>query len=29
VHLTLKLIRNGAPEKRRTISFVEQARGSV
>ena len=29
VHLTLKLVRNGAPEKRRTISFVEQARGSV
>jgi hypothetical protein len=28
-HLTLKLVRNGAPEKRRTISFVEQARGSV
>jgi len=27
--LTLKLVRNGAPEKRRTISFVEQARGSV
>ena len=23
VHLTLKLVRNGAPEKRRTISFVE------
>jgi hypothetical protein len=29
VHLTLKLVRNGAPEKQRTISFVEQARGSV
>jgi hypothetical protein len=29
VHLTLKLVRNGAPEKRRTISFVEPARGSV
>jgi hypothetical protein len=29
VHLTLKLVRNGAPEKRRTISFVEQARGSA
>jgi hypothetical protein len=29
VHLILKLVRNGAPEKRRTISFVEQARGSV
>jgi hypothetical protein len=29
VHLTLKLVRNGAPEKRRTISFVESARGSV
>jgi len=28
VHLTLKLVRNGVPEKRRTISFVEQARGS-
>ena len=27
VHLTLKLIRNGAPEKRRTISFVEPTRG--
>jgi len=27
VHLTLKLVRNGAPEKRRTISFVEPARG--
>jgi len=24
LHLTLKLVRNGAPEKRRTISFVEQ-----
>ena len=23
VHLTLKLVRHGAPEKRRTISFVE------
>ena len=29
VRLTLKLVRNGAPEKRRTVSFVEQARGSV
>ena len=29
VHLTLKLVRNGAPEKRRSISFVEQARGSA
>ena len=29
VHLTLKLVRNGAPEKRRTISFVEPAKGSV
>jgi hypothetical protein len=29
VHLTLKLVRNGAPEKRRTISFVEPARGSL
>jgi len=29
VHLTLKLVRNGAPEKHRTISFVEQARGPV
>jgi hypothetical protein len=29
VHLTLRLVRNGAPEKRRTISFVEPARGSV
>jgi len=29
VHLTLKLVRNGAPEKRRTISFVEPARGVV
>jgi archaellum component FlaF (FlaF/FlaG flagellin family) len=29
VHLTLKLVRNGAPDKRRTISFVEQARGSL
>ena len=28
VHLTLKLVRNGAPEKRRTISFVEPARGA-
>jgi len=28
VHLTLKLVRNGAPEKRRTISFVEPAKGS-
>ena len=27
MHLTLKLVRNGAPEKRRTISFVEPARG--
>ena len=29
VQLTLKLVRNGAPEKRRTLSFVEQARGSL
>src|SRR5262249_8458020 len=29
VHLTMKLIRNGSPEKRRTVSFVEQARGSL
>jgi len=29
VHLVLKLVRHGAPEKRRTISFVEPARGSV
>lgn len=29
VPLTLKLVRNGAPEKRRTISFVEQVRGSI
>ena len=29
VLLTLKLVRNGAPEKRRTISFVEPARGPV
>lgn len=29
VHLTLKLVRNGALEKRRTISFVEPARGTV
>ena len=29
VHLTMKLVRNGAPEKRRTVSFVEQARGAV
>ena len=29
VQLTLKLVRNGAPEKRHTISFVEQARGSL
>jgi hypothetical protein len=29
VQLTLKLVRNGAPEKRRTISFVEQARGAL
>ena len=29
VRLTLKLVRNGAPEKRRTVSFVEPARGSV
>ena len=29
VHLALKLVRNGAPEKRRTISFVEPAKGSV
>jgi predicted ribosome quality control (RQC) complex YloA/Tae2 family protein len=26
VHLSLKLVRNGAPEKRRTMSFVEQTR---
>lgn len=25
VHLTLRLVRHGAPEKRRTISFVEPA----
>jgi len=29
VHLTMKLVRNGAPEKRRTVSFVEQASGSL
>jgi hypothetical protein len=29
VHLTLKLVRNGTPEKRRTISFVEQTRGAL
>jgi len=29
VQLTLKLVRNGAPEKRRPISFVEQAGGSL
>jgi hypothetical protein len=29
VHLTLKLVRNGAPEKHRTITFVEQTRGSA
>ena len=29
VHLTLKLVRNGAPEKRRTISFVESPKGSL
>ena len=29
VHLTLKLVRNGAPEKRRTISFVEPSRGTL
>jgi hypothetical protein len=29
VYLTLKLVRNGAPEKRRTISFVEQTTGGV
>jgi hypothetical protein len=29
IHLTLKLVRNGAPEKRRTISFVEPAKGSL
>ena len=29
VQLTLKLVRNGAPEKRRTLSFVERARGSL
>ena len=29
VHLTLKLVRNGAPEKRRTISFVESAKSSL
>ena len=29
VHLILKLVRNGALEKRRTISFVEPARGTV
>jgi len=29
VPLTLKLVRHGAPEKRRSISFVEPARGAV
>ena len=29
VHLTLRLVRNGAPEKRRTVSFVEPARGAL
>ena len=29
VQLTLKLVRNGAPEKRRTVSFVEPARGAL
>ena len=29
VHLVLKLVRHGAPEKRRTISFVEPAKGSL
>jgi hypothetical protein len=29
VHLTLKLVRNGVPEKRRTISFVEPAKGTL
>ena len=29
VHLTLKLVRDGAPERRRTISFVEQTRGAL
>jgi hypothetical protein len=28
VHLTLRLVRHGAPEKRRTISFVESAKGA-
>ena len=28
VHLVLKLVRNGEPEKRRTISFVERPRRS-
>ena len=28
VHLTLRLVRHGAPEKRRTISFVEPAKGA-
>jgi len=27
VHLTLRLVRNGAPEKHRIISFVEPAKG--
>ena len=27
VHLTLRLVRNGAPEKRRTILFVEPSQG--
>jgi len=29
VHLTLRLVRHGAPEKRRTISFVELAPGTA
>ena len=28
-HLTLKLVRHGAPERRRTISFVEQTRSAL
>lgn len=28
VHLTLRLVRHGAPEKRRTISFVEPTKGT-
>jgi hypothetical protein len=28
VDLTLKLVRHGAPEKRRTISFVESSQGT-